>query len=313
MNTEYIVGIDAGGTKIQLRFSTLDGEIIRDVVLPAGDWTNLSASGRAHLLAARLTEAGQRPATAVGVGAHGCDTDSEVAELRLALEDRLGVPVGVVNDAVLIGLASDDTAPTSDNVALANLVVGTGSIAVGRDTAGHSLYAGGWGWLIGDPGSAWGTVREAVRVLSEEQDRGGLTDDPLLPELLTLADSRSLREVVGRMQSIPARDWAAWAPAVFEAAERGSAAALTSIDSGAHALVGLVENLVDRGAVIEGVVAGGNVIVNQPMLAERVARGLAKGPGLPLTVFRGAPVHGAVRLAQRVAHGATSGAADGPR
>jgi N-acetylglucosamine kinase-like BadF-type ATPase len=169
-----------------------------------------------------------------------------------------------------------------------------------RCSGGGSLYAGGWGRLIGDPGSARGTVRCAVQALSEAENRTGAPDgDPLLPALLAASGTGSLREVVGLMQRTPARHWAGWAPAVFDAAEAGSPAGLAALRRGAAELVALVGDLIARGAAARRVVAGGSVIAGRPSLAARVAPGLLAAHGLPLTVFDGDPVAGAVLLARR--------------
>ncbi|MFE3202968.1 N-acetylglucosamine kinase [Embleya sp. NPDC059237] len=290
METQYIVGVDAGGTKTRLRLATLQGDTLEDVTHPAGDWTNLDSRGKAVALGASIRALTRSPPIAVGIGAHGCDSDTECAELRTAMEAELAVPVRVVNDAFLLEAAVPAGGPA------AGLVVGTGSIAVARDTFGGSLYAGGWGWLVGDPGSAWGTVRDAVGALTRAHDRAR-TDDPLLPALLAHTGARSLRDVVGTMQSTPPRSWARWAPTVFDAAEAGSPAARTAVLTGADDLTTLVGHLVARGADITRVVAGGSVIVGRPPLAEALRDRLRERLGLPLTVYTGEPVAGAVRMA----------------
>ncbi len=43
------------------------------------------------------------------------------------------------------------------------VVSGTGSIAVARTAEGRMLAAGGWGWILGDEGSAPALVREAAQ------------------------------------------------------------------------------------------------------------------------------------------------------
>lgn len=56
---------------------------------------------------------------------------------------------------------------------------GTGSIAYGRNEKGEESRSGGWGWMLGDEGSAWWIGREALRrVLQafEEDDTTMLTD-----------------------------------------------------------------------------------------------------------------------------------------
>src|SRR5205085_10696076 len=46
------------------------------------------------------------------------------------------------------------------------VVAGTGSIAYGADRSGRSLRSGGWGYIIGDEGSAYAIARQALRAAS---------------------------------------------------------------------------------------------------------------------------------------------------
>jgi N-acetylglucosamine kinase-like BadF-type ATPase len=45
------------------------------------------------------------------------------------------------------------------------VLAGTGSIAIARDQHGHMARAGGWGYLLGDEGSAYSLGRDALRAL----------------------------------------------------------------------------------------------------------------------------------------------------
>ena len=68
------------------------------------------------------------------------------------------------------------------------VIAGTGSIAVGRTPDGRSARAGGWGHLIGDEGSAYAVVLQALRLVARRADGreppppGG---DPLTERLLS--------------------------------------------------------------------------------------------------------------------------------
>ena len=50
------------------------------------------------------------------------------------------------------------------------VIAGTGSIAVGRAKDGRTARAGGWGHLIGDEGSAYGVVLDALRLVARRAD-----------------------------------------------------------------------------------------------------------------------------------------------
>ena len=50
------------------------------------------------------------------------------------------------------------------------IIAGTGSIAVGRTKDGRTARAGGWGHLIGDEGSAYRIVLDALRLVARRAD-----------------------------------------------------------------------------------------------------------------------------------------------
>ena len=66
----------------------------------------------------------------------------------------------VVNDAELM-------VPAAGYFGGIGVVSGTGSIAVARTAEGHMLAAGGWGWILGDEGSAPALVREAAKAIRD--------------------------------------------------------------------------------------------------------------------------------------------------
>lgn len=292
----YLIGIDAGGTKIHLRCAACSGEPEGDDIIPAEHWTELEPDEQAAMLTDRLRALGWDRPAAIGIGAHGCDTDAEAAALTHAVRRRIDVATEVVNDAFLLPAAHSRSPLRGDS---AGLVVGTGSIAVARDAGGNSLYVGGWGWLLGDPGSAWGTVREAVRQLTLRADRSDRPEQGRLARtLLGRSGAHSLRELVTIMEQQPATLWAQWAAAVYDAADQGSTTAASVINAGVAELVDMVAILRERGARVTGVVAGGGVITHQPFLEQRLRTELGRRLDLTLTVCHNDPVDGAVGIAR---------------
>ena len=97
-------------------------------------------------------------------------------------------------------------------------------------------------------------------------------------------------------------NWAPHAPAIFAAADAGSALAVRVIADGAKALADNVAQLIERGAVGKDVVVAGSVFVNQPRLVEAIKSALAaRHAGLTVHLLTVAPVEGAVFLARRAA------------
>ncbi|HSZ40677.1 MAG TPA: BadF/BadG/BcrA/BcrD ATPase family protein [Trebonia sp.] len=290
-----VAGMDVGGTKLAVRAETLGGDRVTDTQLSAADWAAAPAATAAGWLTERLARclpAGAAIA-ALGVGAQGCNSPAVTSDLQRALAAR-GVRAAVVNDgALLIPAAGLD-----HGIAI---VAGTGSVGVAIDVMGNGLQVGGWGWVLGDEGGAAAIVREATRAALAARDEGR-PDDGLLGAL-TRAFGVSTAESLARAVNddpVP-ENWAPRSPAVFAAADDGSALAAAVIDAAGGHLATLVSRLVARGAVGDTVVAAGGVITGQPRLARAVRACLARRhPGLALRVLDADPVAGAVTLARRL-------------
>lgn len=293
-----IVGIDIGGTKTRLRAED-HGAVTFDVTTATDDW-------RGRLDGARDVEAlvailrGQVDVSridAMVVGAHGCDTDDDCHALQERLAFLLPAPISVLNDSELVPPAAGKQGGIS-------VICGTGSIAVTRDAGRRMIAAGGWGWYLGDEGSASGLVREAVRAIRGDIDRGGRGDP--MADLLVAAVGVTSPVELGRAlsDSRSAARIGSFAPVVFEALAAGSALAEKVVLDGGKGLALLVRRLLDRGATGPDVVTGGGVITQQPRLFEAFGAALkTAAPGLRLTLLTEAPVLGATALARALGTG----------
>ncbi|SFA76917.1 BadF-type ATPase [Rhizobium sp. NFR07] len=299
------IGIDIGGTKTHLRRYLPDGTA-RDLILPTiewriRDWT--ADAGALLALVERFCEGA--PITSMAVGAHGCDDADECNAFQAAFAERVSFPLKVVNDAELLPAAFD----LADGM---GVVAGTGSIAVSRNLDGRMLVAGGWGWVIGDEGSASGLMREAARAVALHLDYGGVADEPLVRRLFEALEIKSAARIgstVGRSGS--AARLGQHAHIIFEAAEAGSLLARQVVRDGAKELADLIARLKHNGATATTVVAGGSVIASQPMLwnafSEQIANRFAGS--MTARLFSDPPVEGACRLAARL----NPAAANAPR
>jgi N-acetylglucosamine kinase-like BadF-type ATPase len=303
-----VVGMDVGGTKLAVRVETTDGEVRADVEVAAEGWEAAPVDAAARWLLDQLARVVSEDdeVLALGVGAQGCDTREHCAHLAAAVE-ALGVPVAVVNDAALL-------VPAAGLDAGIGVIAGTGSIGVGTGADGAVLFAGGWGWVLGDEGSAPAIVREATRAALAAHDAGA-DDDGLLSALLAHygdPNPQALARTVND-ESTTAH-WGPAAPAVFRAADEGSALAAGVVDEAAGHLATLVAQLVAQGATGSTVVAAGSVLVRQPRLAAGLRARLAvTHPALTLRLLDRPPVAGAVALAlARSRHGGPVARAVGP-
>jgi N-acetylglucosamine kinase-like BadF-type ATPase len=294
-----VLGLDVGGTHSRARL-VRDGTVVGEANGPSA---SLAAAGRDRAGAsvrALLGELALGPGAgldAVCVGAAGtgaAESDAFFVELLSPL--TVGGRVVVVNDARIVLAAGGLT----EGVAC---IAGTGSIAVGV-VAGREERAGGWGYLLGDEGSGYWVVREALRELALRQDThvplGALGD-----AVMGAARCPDMASLLQRWYDRPSPDeWAALAPLVIDCgdpfgediAER-TAQALASIVSAVDAQLG--------GAPGLPVLLAGGLLTQHQEIAERTV-GTVKSslPDADVSVLRDPPVAGAVRLALEAASGA---------
>jgi N-acetylglucosamine kinase-like BadF-type ATPase len=134
------------------------------------------------------------------------------AIVRSILSEILTGPIDVVGDMQTALEAAFDRGP--------GVVVnaGTGSFAYGRNQRGQTLRAGGWGFAIGDEGSAHWIGREAVRFVLQESERGddsaGFIETSLVQGLFKAWGVRSFLDLARAGNSVPPPDFAALFPSV---------------------------------------------------------------------------------------------------
>ena len=291
-----LIGIDVGGTKTRVMRTTLTGEVLDDITVASSSWrgplgdAEADATGLVRLLRHRFGDDLAR--SAVAVGAHGCENTAQCRELEARMRSRLRGPVLVVNDSELIP-------PAMGAEHAVGVVVGTGSIATARDDRGELVTAGGWGWILGDEGSAPALVREAVRSVLAELDEGRSLDPLGRRLMIAFGADHGDALALALTQATSPDDWGRHAAEVFAAAEDGSALADRVVHGAGAELARLVDRLLRRGIRATAVVAGGSVIERQPRLQDAFRDALADiRPGVPLAILDRAPVRGAVALAR---------------
>lgn len=295
VDQDVLAGVDIGGTKTRI-MGRRGSVVLFDETIVTDAWRIRQMEADAVKLAGIVTElcGGSAPA-AVAVGAHGCDTDEQCRRFQALLSASMKTSVQVVNDAELM-------VPAAGYVDGIGVVAGTGSIAVARTAEGKMLAAGGWGWILGDEGSAAALVREAAKAIRRALDRGQ-DGDPLIAALMReigTDDQTKLGILLNETRGAAA--WGRYANAVFDAAIAGSPLAARVIKEGGEGLAALVQLLIERGANASLVVAGGGVIAEQPMLMEAFVEAMASvSPDSRVVLLREPPVIGAVALAARLA------------
>jgi len=227
-----VVGIDAGGTKTRAFAVDRAGEVVGR---GAGGGANLlSSSDPQGSIGAALNEAlGGRSAEAIVLSAAGADrrADRERGRDLLARVSPAGAKLLVTHDAIAALYAGN---PMGCGIVL---IAGTGSIAYGRNEEGEEDRAGGWGYLVGDEGSAVWCGLEALRAIAHAADgRGAPTrlTELLYQELGVGEFADVLPHLYGKPHPAPAIAAATRALAV--ASSDGDAAASSILQRGAVAL-----------------------------------------------------------------------------
>jgi glucosamine kinase len=287
-----VVGIDIGGTKTHLAIE-VDGSVDHRVVATSvwqrdGLFGDGNVDRLLDLLRADVPEPERTP---LAIGAHGCDSPAQVDRFDSLVRDRWPGPVQVLNDAELL-------APAFGLDHAICLIIGTGSIVIGRGPSGEPVYVGGHGWLLDDYGSAPGITREAVRAVLRATDTGRPRDG-LAETLMAHFGVDHEVDLSLRFTTLAAIEcWAEPARLVFESADAGSATAGAVIEDAADRLARNVTLARARGALGTTVVAAGGVVTHQPRLFEAIARHLRdRDPTLSLELLTVAPVLGALRIA----------------
>jgi N-acetylglucosamine kinase-like BadF-type ATPase len=293
------LGIDGGGTTTTACVSDDSGQVVGRGTAGASNpvKVGLSASKRAILAAARpaLAAIPHGELRAVCLGLAGADrreirqpiltwlrkaipaqTHLLTTDAAIALEAALGRRPGVI------------------------VIAGTGSIACGRDTAGHVARAGGWGSVFGDEGSAYAVGRSAISAALRARD--GLTPPTRLEQ--DISSSLGLVEIqrVAGLK-LTHQQVAALAPLVLAASRKGDRAAVQIVNEAARELARLATALIRRlklgGQPVRVVLAGGLLLSNGTLRSNLRRRLKTLAPQAAVSVLRREPVQGAIELARR--------------
>jgi glucosamine kinase len=240
-NQKLFLGIDGGGSKCRARIRDVSGRPMGEAVSGASNvYQDFDGAMRNIVAAARLAAAENR---------------LEVAELHAGL--ALAGIVTSVGASKVLEAGLPFASITVDNDAYGAcmgafggerggiVIAGTGSIGFAL-VNGERHMVGGWGFQLGDHGSgAWlghHAVRRAALVLD-----GLLQPTDLIDRVLDRV-GRARNDVSRWSESATPRDYAAFAPLVFETAARADVQGMTIVIEGASAISKLGHALLARGA-----------------------------------------------------------------
>ncbi|NNJ72603.1 MAG: hypothetical protein HKP09_05430 [Enterobacterales bacterium] len=203
--TDYLLGIDAGGTKTKARLvSVATGEQWQFRDGPAS-LTNDRPGAIKRVIAVsneligRAAIKPQQVSMVCGIAG----ANHEVA--RLKLQDKVAelglAKFSVISDSIISVYGAGYGKP------MLCVAVGTGSVAVLLNGAGDTQQFGGWGFTAGDQGSGADLGRKLVRGGLDRFDAGDYLDDPLYRALFDEI-GQSSEEIMAWLNSAKVTDYA---------------------------------------------------------------------------------------------------------
>jgi N-acetylmuramic acid 6-phosphate etherase len=194
-----VIGIDAGGTKT---LGVLMDEREEILTRAQAGGSNIRSVGNAtaernlaDVLRALLAQGDVR---AVCVGAAGVGREDDRRQFLALLHKHVpaGIVVDVRNDANIILRAATPVRPAMV------VIAGTGSAVYGEGERG-SARAGGYGAVIGDPGSGYAIGLAALRATAEALDAGTQSGSVLATSILAALSAASVGDLVHTLHRWP--------------------------------------------------------------------------------------------------------------
>lgn len=232
---DHVLGVDGGGSGTRCVIADIDGNIIaRGVGGPSNPLTTSAGSAAENILEAvrETTKLHGVDAFEVSVmGIAGTDRPSGIFSLEEKLTEFNFGSLKIVSDAKIALAGATGCKPGII------IISGTGSIAFGLNEEGQEARAGGWGWRLGDEGSAYDLGHKAmIAGLRDFDGRGPHTS--LTNNLKTFLEIGDLPELVDLLYNgnMGSSDVAALAPLVSKSAEEGDEVALGILDKAGEEL-----------------------------------------------------------------------------
>ena len=300
----YFLGIDGGGTKTTCAV----GDETRVLTTASAGPSNIVRVGeaqareslqRAVLQACTWAGITTQEVARTCVGGAGAGRPELAEVVRSILAEMLSTPVDVFGDMHIALEAAFDRGP--------GVVVnaGTGSFAYGRNQSGQTLRAGGWGFAIGDEGSAHWIGRQAVITVLRESERredaSQFVETDLVQGLYKAWGVRSLLDLARAANSVPPPDFAALSSAVARSNDEIARDVLREAGRELAQVASVViQRLFAREETVVPVAMTGGVFRHAEIVRQVFYNELRKAdPRVQVNSAVVDPVEGALRIARR--------------
>jgi N-acetylglucosamine kinase-like BadF-type ATPase len=222
----YYLGIDGGGTKTRCVLADETTVLAKSMtggsnIVRLGERQAREALHAAIHQVCATAKISPHRIEAVCIGAAGAARPEIEAKIRGILSEIIpettSASIEVVGDTVIALEAAFGAGPGAIAIA------GTGSIVYGRDSAGRTARAGGWGFAISDEGSGHWIGRRAISAIVTARDQG--VETALTAMVLQEWKLATIDELVQQANSTPPPDFPRLFPIVLRAADKADAIA----------------------------------------------------------------------------------------
>ncbi len=301
---KYIIGIDGGGTKTDCAAADLEGNILFKT---KGNPSNFLIEGTEKVSGSILDlinkckdklDFNYSDIEMIFIGTAGAGRKDDAEMLKKSFIDfskSKGIDFAnfIVESDARIALEG----AFSGNPG-AILIAGTGSIIIGKDSAGNIHRAGGFGRLIGDEGSGYSLGRKGLNSVSKQFDgRGGFTlISKYVEEKLDINSAEKLiTEVYKNNLAI-----ASVAPFVISAAENSDETALRIINEEIEETLLHISAIKQKLSINElNLSLAGSLINNDNFYSKKLKEKIKKYfPEIKIQLPQNSPVMGAVLMAK---------------
>lgn len=295
---KYFVGIDAGGTKTELRVISEHRLTVERVRLAGFNYQNSDLNQFAKKVNETLVRIKKdhrlEKYDYIVAGVAGVFLPYEKEKVAMKLEEMTGIPTRVMSDMEILLYGTWEGEPGMV------LIAGTGSIAAALLEDGTVVRKGGYGYIIGDVGSgAWYGLKAVRAALLSFENLGPKTI--LEKEILNFFGGSTPREIIGKfyLEKDKPNMLGKLFPIVLDAYFKGDVVAEKIIEEGIAGLVNMLTTLKKETGVRPRVLLAGGLFKNSSF--HRMF--IKELKGFNIEMLGSEPSYLAAKLAQKFAEG----------
>jgi len=238
--SRYFLGVDGGQSATVAAIGDESGRFLGGGA--GGPCNHVKAPGGRQKFIAAIR-------ASVGTACRAAGLDPDAIEFEAAClgfsggpEDKREILEGMIRARHLVVTTDALIALTGATAGAPGVITiaGTGSIAYGRNGAGDTARAGGWGFIFGDEGGAFDIVRQALRAALRFEEGWG-PPTALREALLAVTRAASANELMHRFytRGYPRSRIAGYAKLVDQVAREGDPVAVEILHGAAQQLATL--------------------------------------------------------------------------